>query len=239
MNKHLFILLLLPFAVLSQSAVIKPFYLVHSNDSIKSISYPVLYTSGMHANRRINNIIKASVFHGDTSKPLQKLLQTLYKKDNELQMQYTVNRNKNGFLSIIITRIPSKGDKIPPIYLNFDLAGGNLITLGDIFKSKDDSFSFRQAVVPAITDSIQLVEQTINKSNPNYGKIIEWLNSSLNTFWYSYTSKYILTDKEIIVCFDCFIPHNLLPYNHTYRATFPYKIIKNIFKEDVIKRLTN
>lgn len=239
MSKYLAFLWLFPFAALSQTATIKSFYLIHSNDTIKTVSYPLIYNHTGAPYSSLNNAIKALVFHSDTSGSLQKLLRKLYKKDNSLKIRYTVNRNKTGLLSLVIHIISSKGDLKGPIYLNFDLNTGSSIKLSELFKSKNDSFSFRQAVVPCVTDSVRLFEQGIDKSNPNYGKIIEWLNTALNNFWNNYPSEYIITDKNIIVCFDCFIPHKLRPYDHTYRLTFPFKTIKNIFKPEMMERLMN
>jgi len=240
MCKYLLLFLSLPFAVFSQSAVITPVYFTHSKDTIKSISFPQINckveTPEMS---RINNIIKASVFNSDTAKPVISLLESIYKKDKSFKMKYTINHNKNGLLSITIQNTSSKGDRKLPIYLNFDLSAGNLVTLKTFFKTKNDSFSFAQAVIPTIIDSVQLLEQTIDKNNLNYGKIIEWLNARLSKFQNSYLSDYSMTDREIIVYFDCFIPNSLLSYNHTYQVSFFYKTLKNVFKPDIIKRLSN
>jgi len=240
MGKYVFLLFIFPFAAFSQSALITPIYLIHSKDTIKSIAYPIVNCKAeTDIALRINNSIKASVFINDTTQFVMSLLNNIHKKDKSFKMEYKVNHNKNGLLSITVQSIPSKGDRKPPVYLNFDLKTGNIITLNTMFKTKNDSFSFAQAVIPSIIDSVQLLEQTIDKNNPDYGKIIEWLNMSLSNFQDSYSGKYIMTDREIIVYFDCFIPHNLLSYKHSYQVSFYYKTLKNVFKPDMVKRLSN
>jgi hypothetical protein len=235
-----FLFLLIPCQVFAQSAIVKTVYAINKHgrivDTIKTFSYPFIKCE---SGSEINNTIKTLVFQSkgyDTAKSLQKLLNDSYKKDSIIKMNYIINHNKNGLLSITINIIP-KGDKKPPIYLNFDLSTGKLVTISNMLNNKNDSISFRQAVVPVVTDSIRLFEQSIDKNNPKYSEIIEWLNNSVADFRHNYPAEYILTDRELIVYFDCFMPESLLSYRHSYLLRFTYKTFKNTFKPEFIKRL--
>ncbi len=241
---YLFLFLLLPLISFSQNAIVKNTYLVIENlqkkDSIKSISYPIVsYKTKIFADK-INRTIKAMVFDAkkyDTTQSAGKLLQAAYKNDKALKMFYTVNSNKNGFLSITIYSTPSKEDRKAPVYLNFDLKTGNLVTIRTFIKSRNDSISFFQGVIPRITDSVRIFEVNIDKNNPKYSDIIQQVNNNLADFRHHYPEDFILTDKEVIVYFDCILPASLLPYYHTYHASFTYKILRNIFKPEIAQRL--
>jgi len=243
MKLYVFLFFLFPFNLFAQNVIVVSRYAInkqgHSKDSVKSIAYPFIQIQEESAGK-INNTIKALVFNHkeyDTAKPLQLLLNTIYKKDTGFKMRYLVTRNKNGLLSLTITIIPSTGERKPPLYLNFDLNTGNLITISTMLKTRNDSISFRQAIIPTITDSIRLFEQGIDINNPKYSDIIEWLNNALSNFRQNYPSNYSMTDGQLTVYFDCFIPPTLLPYNHTYKVTFAYRTFKNTFKPEYVKKL--
>jgi hypothetical protein len=235
-------LILSPLFSFSQNAIIKnicPSAKHRSaKDSIKSINYPLIYCSSC---QHINNIIKAGIFDTkkwDTSKPVEELLQAIYKKDKSFRINYTIYFNKNGLLSLSVLYSSDKG-KTAPRYFNFDLNTGNSITLEDMIKSKNDSISMRQAIISQITDSIRFIEQIININNPNYSNIIEQLNSGLGTFIHAYPNYFIMTDKEIIVFYDCILPVTVYNYSHSYKMEFNYKTLRNVLKPEVIKRLLN
>jgi hypothetical protein len=244
MKKCLLFLILLPFAGFSQNVMVKDMHPVikqtHSTDTIKSISYPVIYTENGTPCKKINVIIRTFVFgaHADTVHLIQNLLNTFYARHRGMKISYKTNYTTNGFLSITLTVIPYNGNRNTPIYLNFDLTTGKFITLRDMLKSRNDSISFRQAVVPQVTDSVRLFEQTLDKADPvKHSKIIEDLNNTLSDFRKNYESDFILTDSEIIVCYYCFLPGSLMPYEHTYQVGFRYRALKNILKPDVLQRL--
>ncbi len=152
-------------------------------------------------------------------------------------MSYTTNYNKNGFLSLTITTVPAGTEIKSPIYLNFDLTTGNLVTINDMLNTKNDSISFRQAVIPPITDSVRLFEISVDKTNSKYSEIIEGLNAGLADFLRNYPSYYILTEKELIVYFNCRLPDSIMHYFHLYKMAFRYKALRNVLKPELIKRL--
>jgi hypothetical protein len=247
MNKFKYLilfLLLMRLPLFSQSAVIRSIYPViqlrNSKDTVKSIAYPVVTYSVAGYSNRINSIIKASLFNRenyDTSHSIRRLLQEFYSKGKVKKMYYSINLNKNGFLSLTIYFKPSGSDSISPIYLNFDLTNGNFITIKDLIKSKNDSVSLGQGIIPEITDSIRLFEVKIDVKNPKYSEIIEKLNGNLGTFRHHYQEDFILTNREIIIYFDCFLPSGMLSCYHRYAVPFSYKILRNMFKPDLIHRL--
>ncbi len=242
-----------PYLTFSQSAIIKNLYptIKHNKriDTTKLICFPVIYSSNGILNSPINNIIKGKVFGRlgyDTSKPLDKLLQEVYSKDKALiisanykMIAFRVSRNSNSLLSIIIYIIPAKGDVSTPIYLNFDLTTGSLISLSTMLNTKNDSISMRQAIVPPFTDSVRFFELTLDKNSPKYSEIIQGLNNNLGNFSHNYIYQFILTEQELIVYFNCILPDKVLPYNHCYKVSFRYKTLKNVLKPELIKRLLN
>ena len=244
MKKIFIILILLPLISFSQNAIIKNLYPVNkhqgSNDSIKAICYPIIYSSTGIPYTRVNNKIKAYFFNTkdyDTSKPAAKLLQKLYKKDPSLKIDYKISHNRNGLLSLIITIISINGDKKPPLYLNYDFIKGDFFTLKDLLNTKNDSVSMRQAIVPQMADSIRLIEEKLDKNNPNYSDIIEQLNSEIGTFSHAYPVSFVLADTEMVFYLDCFLPSGLFNYTHTYKVKFPFKTLKNVLKKAIVTRL--
>ncbi len=190
----------------------------------------------------MNEYIKAVVFganNGDTSLTPQHLVNNLYNHYKDFKMNFNTTYNKNGFLSITITSISSGNELQPPIYLNFMPGTGMPIFLRDLINTKNDSISFRQGVIPQITDSVRLFELSLDRTNPKYGEIIEALNNSLGNFLSNYTATFSLTNDELIVYYDCNLPNNLMHYNHRYKAAFRYKTLRNVIKPNFINLLLN
>jgi hypothetical protein len=251
MKKIACILLLFPFISFSQSAIIKNLCPTekhhHLIDTIKSVSYPIIYNANGSLFTSINTIIRANLLPSgefDATKPIDKVLRGIYRKNKKLLLsgkfnmfQYTVYRNNNGFLSMTLTETTLKGTTKPPIYLNFDLNTGKLISLNELLNTKNDSISMRQAILPPITDSIRLLELTIDKNNPNYSKIIEGLNSGLGGFIHDYPSHFIIAKKELIVYYDCILPDDIMHYHHQYKVSFRLKLLKKILKPEIINKL--
>ncbi len=224
----------------SGQAVIKNIYPIskhhHISDTIKSICYPLVYDKSGVPYTRINNIISSAIFgekKTDTTLLPEQLLNKLYAKYPGYKMTNSINRNKTGYLSITVNTTLAAGEKKPPLYFNFDLTTGKLLTLHDLLNTKNDSISMRQAILPQMADSIRNFEQTLDKNNPNYSDIIEQLNSNLATFIHTYPANFIMTDKELVFCFNCFIPANIFPYQHIYIAGFPYKTLRSVMKKAI------
>jgi len=242
-------ILLISFAAFSQNASIKTLYpvfsignLKHSSkqDTIKNIAYPYVVCKPQSFCDQINRIIKASVFDPkefDTTLSIRKLLMNIHQNDRVLKMSYLVNWNRNGLLSLTIRTILTKGEVKAYVYLNFDLSTGYLITLHDLLNTRNDSISFKQAVLPPFTDSVRAFELSLDKNNPNYSEIIEQLNNSLGSFRQHYTRDFILKEREIIVYYNCIVPATLMNYFHLYQVSFRYKTLKNIFKPEMLQRL--
>jgi hypothetical protein len=253
MRNLLFAIILIPLMSFSQNALqnesfglaiiknISPISKHHNRiDTVKTICFPEVYSKTGIPDRKINDIIRNAVFKvnvSDTINTVTKLVNATYIKNKNYKLAYKINLNKGGLLSITIHVTQSKGDKTAPLYLNFDLATGKLITLHDLLNTRNDSISFFQAVVPQSADSVMNFEQSINRSNPKYSDIIEGLNNNLADFRHHYTSYFTLTEKELIVYFDCILPNKTLPFSHTYKMPFYYKNLKNILKPEMVKRL--
>lgn len=240
----LLIFCFLPFLAFSQTAIIKNLYPVvkhrHKTDTIKSICFPEVYSNPGNINKEVNNTIREGllgVSYEDSGITTETLLSRIYAKHKEDKITYKTTYNKNGFLSITIHTTPSGGAKQAPLFFNFDLKTGRLITISEMLKTKNDSVSFRESAIHQITDSVRLFEQTIDKNNPKYGEIIENLNTTLSEFRSNYTSDFYMTEKEIVVVYYCIIPKDLMPYMHVYKMTFTYKILRNIFKPEIVTRL--
>jgi hypothetical protein len=244
--RFFFVFLLFPFYAFSQSAIIRNIYPIvkrgHRRDTIKSISYVMVECKGEAVCKRINRTMGMMVMGvplADTMETGQKLADGYYKGDKykRRRMAYRVTYNKNGFLSITFNMVNGEGEVQAPVYLNFDMGTGGLITISDMLNTKNDSISFRQSVITEITDSVRLFEQSIDRNNAKYGEIIEHLNGSLSEWRSNYISDFSMGDGELTIYYDCMLPDSLMHYGHRYRVAFRYKTLRNVFKPDIIKRL--
>ncbi len=247
-RKISFIFIFLPFISFSQSARlnkppgqagIKNLYPVIKHhrhfDTVIHISYPFISCKSVSSTKKINNYLKTVLIGdiADTSKNEETILNNLYTKNKSIVLYYQVNYNKNGFLSLTIYKAPNCIGTPVPLYFNFDLTTGNLLTLHDLLNTRNDSISMRQGILPQIADSVMNFEQTINKNNPNYSDVIELLNANLATFSHNYPSDFILTDRNLVFCFNCFLPLNIYSFQHIYKVSFPYKTLRNVMKKAI------